>query len=124
MGIFNTLMGNATHIDENKAQEELQGILFEGEKVEFAFSYVRDIILFTTSRLIFVDKQGVTGKKECFESIPYRSIIRFSVETTGRFDTDSELKFWVSGASEPIEKTFAGNKNIMNMQKFLAKKVC
>lgn len=124
MGVFNTLLGNATHIDNQKAQEKMQDILFEGENVEFAFSYIRDVILFTNSRIIFVDKQGVTGKKECFESIPYKSVIRFSVETTGNFDADSELKLWVSGLSDPILKTFAGDKNIVEMQKLLAERVC
>lgn len=124
MGVFNTLLGNATHIDNNKAQERLQDILFDGENVEFAFSYIRDVILFTNSRIIFIDKQGVTGKKECFESIPYKSIIRFSVELTGNFDADSELKLWVSGLDDPIFRTFTGDKNIVDMQRLLAEKVC
>lgn len=124
MGIFSTLMGNASSSDVEKMQEKLSDILFEDEVVRFAFSYVRDSILFTTSRIIIVDKQGISGKKESFESIPYRSIIRFSIETTGVFDVDSELKIWISGLSTPIERTFSGDKNIIEMQRFLSEKIC
>ncbi len=124
MGIFSTLLGNASHISKDKAEEMLSCVLFPGEEIHFAFSYVRDVILFTDYRIILIDKQGVTGKKECFESIPYKSIIRFSVETTGHFDADSELKIYVSGLSEPIVKTFSGDKNILDMQKLLSEKVC
>ena len=44
--------------------------------------------------MIIVDKQGVTGKKVEYKSIPYKSISRFSVETSGHFDLDAELKIW------------------------------
>lgn len=64
--------------------------MLEGENVEAAFKLVRDLIVFTEKRLILVDKQGITGKKTEFQSIPYKSISRFSVETAGRFDLDSE----------------------------------
>ena len=42
-----------------------------------AFSLIRDLIVFTEFRLILVDKQGVTGKKTSYKSLPYRSISRF-----------------------------------------------
>ena len=63
-----------------------------GEQVTLAFSLIRDLIVFTEFRLILVDKQGVTGKKTSYKSLPYRSISRFSVETSGHFDLDAELK--------------------------------
>lgn len=124
MGVFSTLMGNASSSDPSKLQDKLLGILFEGEEVVFAFSYVRDIILFTNYRIVFTDKQGVSGKKESIESIPYRSVIRFSIETTGVFDLDSEFKIWISGIDSPIESKFSGDKNILELQRFLGEKIC
>ncbi|EIA25503.1 hypothetical protein SFB3_106G2, partial [Candidatus Arthromitus sp. SFB-3] len=53
MGVFSTLMGNASNSDPNKLQEKVSDILFEGEEVVFAFSYVRDFILFTNYRIMF-----------------------------------------------------------------------
>ena len=50
-----------------------------------------------------MDKQGVTGKKTAYKSYPYRSISRFSVEISGHFDMDAELKNWISSGVEPVE---------------------
>ena len=68
-----------------------------------AFSLVRDLIVFTEYRLVLVDKQGLTGKKVSYRSIPYRSVSRFSVETSGHFDLDAELKIWISSSEAPTE---------------------
>lgn len=57
------LLGNASEIDSEKLQAGLVKLLAEGESVERAYQLVRDLIVFTNKRLIFVDKQGITGKK-------------------------------------------------------------
>ena len=124
MGIFNTLLGNASNVGVGDVKEKLADIFYIGEELEFAFSYVRDMILFTNSRIIFLDKQGLTGKKKEFYTIPYKSISRFSIETTGHFDDDSEIKIWISGLSDPIIREFSGDKNINELQQFLAQKIC
>jgi hypothetical protein len=67
-----------------------------------------------------VDKQGITGKKKEFLSVPYRSIERFSMETTGHFDLDAELKIWVRGQTDAIIKTFRNDRNIYDVSKALA----
>ena len=64
---------------------------------------IRDLHVFTNKRMINIDKQGMTGKKVDYLSIPYKSITQFNVQTAGRFDTDCELKIWISGQAEPIE---------------------
>jgi hypothetical protein len=60
--------------------------------------------VFTNKRLLLIDKQGLTGKKVDYHSIPYRAITQFKVETAGHFDLDAELKIWISGRTDPIEK--------------------
>jgi hypothetical protein len=77
-------------------------------------------MVFTSKRLIIVDKQGVTGKKTDYHSIPYKTITHFSVETAGTFDLDAELNIWVSGSSTPISKEFRKDKSIYEVQKVLA----
>jgi hypothetical protein len=62
---------------------------------------IRDTFVFTNKRLIFVNRQGVTGKKVEYQSIPFRNITRFSIETAGAFDLDAELKMWLTGADNP-----------------------
>ena len=125
MSLLSTLFGNASQVDVDKIIKDYEAILFEGESVECAFILVRDVYIFTTKRLILVDKQGITGRKVEYLSIPYKSITRFSVETAGHFDLDAELKIWISSATEPtIEKTFNKSANIYQVQKILAQYVC
>ncbi|SFE89915.1 PH domain-containing protein [Alteribacillus iranensis] len=123
MGIFDGIMGNASEIDAGKAEKELNELLAESETVEHAYQLIRDMFIFTNRRLILVDKQGVTGKKTEYHSIPYGNITHFSVETAGSFDLDAELKIWLSGSSAPIEKTFNKQLNIFKVQRVLAEYV-
>lgn len=121
MGLFSGLLGNASQKDNNKVEEQLRDVLVPGEQVELAFALIRDLIVFTEKRLILVDKQGMTGKKTSYKSIPYRSISRFTVETSGHFDLDAELKIWISSAMEPAEiLQFKSDKNIVHIQQALA----
>lgn len=90
------------------------------EKVDLAFKLVRDLIVFTDHRLIIIDKQGLTGKKVQYKSLPYKSISHFSIETTGHFDLDAELSLWISSADEPCEVLqFRKDKNIVQIQQAL-----
>ncbi|MFI5677217.1 PH domain-containing protein [Streptomyces cellulosae] len=115
MGMF----GNAHTVDPGQAQQDYARLLGAGEQVQAAYQLVRDVILFTDRRLILVDKQGITGKKVEYHSVPYRSITHFAVETAGTFDLDAELKIWVSGNSVPIEKTFTKGVDIYEVQAIL-----
>lgn len=124
MGIFSSLMGNAGTVDEEKLQKDFGRLLTENEKLEIGFKLFRDTFIFTSKRLILVDRQGVTGKKSEYLSIAYKNIARFSVETAGHFDLDAELKIWVSSEQEPsIQKKFNKSVNVYDVQKLLAKHV-
>jgi hypothetical protein len=120
MGLFDGLLGNASDIDAGELKEELAPILIEGEEVRLAFKVIRDKYIFTNHRLILIDIQGVTGKKREYMTLPYKSIIRFAVESSGHFDMDSELKIWMSGMDEPMVKEFKNGEHIINVQKALA----
>lgn len=120
MGILDGLLGNASEADIRGTEKDLQNILIANERVKQAYKVIRDLMVFTTKRLIIVDKQGVTGKKTDYHSIPYKTITHFSVETAGTFDLDAELNIWVSGSSAPISKEFRKDKSIYDVQKVLA----
>ncbi|MCD0482343.1 PH domain-containing protein [Streptacidiphilus sp. ASG 303] len=113
------LFGNAHAVDPGAAQEEYARLLGKNEQVHAAYLLIRDTILFTDRRLVLVDKQGITGKKTEYHSIPYRSITHFAVETAGTFDLDAELKIWVSGTQLPIQKTFTKGVDIYEVQAIL-----
>jgi hypothetical protein len=120
MGLFDNLLGNASEVDVSKLQEEAAAVLAPHERLEKAFKIFRDLYLFTDKRLLLVDKQGLTGSKVEYMSLPYRSITRFCVETAGTFDADAELKIWISGSPEPLLKEFRKGSNILEVQKVLA----
>ena len=113
------LFGNAHTVNPQSAQQDYARLLGHGEQVHAAFLLIRDTILFTDRRLILIDKQGITGKKVVYHSVPYRSITHFAVETAGTFDLDAELKIWISGTPTPIEKTFTKGVDIYEVQAIL-----
>ena len=61
----------------------------------------------------------MTGKLT-YHSIPYRSVVHFSVETAGSFDLDAELKIWLSGNPVPIQRQFNRQLDIHEVQSVLA----
>lgn len=120
MGLLGGIMGNASEVNINDVNKEYANILAENETIEKSYKLIRDMFIFTNKRLILVDKQGMTGKKTEYHSIPYKSITHFSIETSGHFDLDAELKIWISGTSAPIEKQFNKSLNIYELQSILA----
>jgi hypothetical protein len=120
MGLLDGMMGNASKVDPARMQQEFAQILAPGESVQHAYQLIRDYFVFTEKRLVLVDKQGVTGSKVEYHSIPYRSITHFSVETGGTFDLDAELKIWISGTAAPIQKQFNKRLSIYEVQSVLA----
>jgi hypothetical protein len=120
MGLLSGLMGNASEVDANKMQTEFAQVLAPGERIEKGYQLVRDMFLFTDKRLIYINKQGLSGSKVEYQSIPYRSITRFSVETAGTFDLDAELKLWLTGGAAPIQVQFNKKLSIYEVQSVLA----
>ncbi|MGL4307674.1 MAG: PH domain-containing protein, partial [Cetobacterium sp.] len=61
------------------------------------------------------------GKKVDYHTIPYSKIASFSIETSGTFDLDCELKLWVSGLAG-IEIKFLKGIDIKEVGRLLASK--
>jgi hypothetical protein len=120
MGLLSGLLGLASDVDIDSVRRDLEPILIPNEEVDLAFSVVRDLIVFTSHRLILVDKQGMTGRKREIHSIPYRSITMFSVETAGSFDADAELTLWISSQANPITRQLSRGANVVGIQRALA----
>ena len=114
------LLGNSTEVDIRTVQGDLEAILTESEVVVKAFRLIRDFFVFTDKRLILIDKQGITGHKAQYHTIPYKSISHFSVETAGTFDMDAELKIYISGNMTPFQREFKKGADIKGVQKMLA----
>lgn len=120
MGLLSSVLGNAGVVAPDKIETDYGQLLAQGETIEVGFAVFRDTFIFTDKRLIIVDVQGMTGKKIEYLSIPYSKITKFSIETSGRFDLDAELKIWIGSDPSPIQKKFNKKVNIYDLQKVLA----
>jgi hypothetical protein len=118
MGLF-----SAGDLDAGKATTEFQHVLLQGETILAAFRTVRDSILLTDHRLIYVNVQGITGSKVEFQSVPWRSVIRFSIETAGTFDLDADMKIWVSGEATPIQAKISRASDPHKIQRTMSEQV-
>lgn len=120
MGILSNILGNAGVVDTEKLTGEFGALLIENESIEVGFNIFRDKFIFTNKRLIIVDVQGITGNKIEYLTVPYSKITKYSIETSGSFDLDAELKIWIGSESEPIQKKFNKKVNIYDLQKVLS----
>ena len=123
MGLLSGLLGHSSKADISKLREEFSPILVDGEELIDAYRVLRDMMVFTNKRLILVDKQGMTGSKVDYHTIPYERIVRFSKESTGILDLEAELKIWIVGQPQPIVKTFTKNQNVNEVYQLLSKAV-
>lgn len=124
MGLLSGIMGHASEVSIEKISREFQPILLEDERIEKAYKLIRDMLVFTNKRLILVNKQGITGSKIDYRSIPYGSIKMFSKESAGIADLDAELKIWLTGETEPtIRQDFGKGNNINEAYQVLSRYV-
>lgn len=117
---MSALTGNAKKADPNALRQEYGAVLAPDEEVHAGYILVRDVFMFTSRRLLLIDKQGITGKKTEFHSVPYRSITSFSVETAGPGIDDGEMKIWITGQAAPIQREFSKGVNVHEVQAILA----
>ncbi len=120
MGLLDSILGHGSDVDAEDMNRQLAALLAPGEAVRVGFRVFRDLMVFTDRRLILIDRQGVTGRKVEYLTVPYRAITSFSVENAGTFDMDSELKIWVSGRPDPIQRTLKKGADVMGIQQAIA----
>ena len=91
MGLFNALAGNLQQVSNEQLMQQYGPFLFTGEQITNGYQLVRDAVVFTNLRIIFVDKQGATGAKARFKTIHLDSLVDVEVETAGAIADDSEI---------------------------------
>ncbi len=109
-------------LDLEEAEPVFAPFLAADEKIELAFTNVRDQVVFTDKKIIALDVQGFTGMKRDYRFFPYSKITSFSVETAGTFDLDADFKIWLSGGG-CFEIKFGTALDIIAIGKFLAGKI-
>ena len=97
--------------DKNAKVGQVEDLLINGETVIGSYTAVRDYVVFTNKRIIAVNVQGITGKKQDYSSLPYSKVQAFSVETSGVIDLDSEVERYFSALGKAkFEST--GDSNV------------
>ena len=123
MGILSGALGNASEIPVDKIQSEYAPMLIESETILKAFKVIRDTMIFTDKRVLLVDKQGVTGTRAEYMTVPYTRINRFAKESAGILDIDASLKIWVTGQSDPLVIDFKRSNAINEIYQLLSEQV-
>lgn len=118
MGLFAATETSVAEIDQKYG-----ALLLEDEHILAAFKTIRDIVFLTGDRLCLINIQGWTGKKVEVTSIPYRSIVRYSLETAGTFDLDADLNIWLASTPHPLEIKVARGADLPGIQQILARGV-
>jgi len=129
---FNNLMqglaGNMSEQNVDDIQNEYKNYLLEDEVVESGYKLIRDSIIFTNIRILFIDKQGATGKKVSFKSIFLSQIVNVEMETAGFGLDDSEVtityleNIYLKPREEKLKKQkfeFPKNTEITDLYKYL-----
>lgn len=89
--IVQGLAGNFSQQSKEELTKQYQQYLLKNEEIQSGYVLVRDALIFTNIRIIFVDKQGATGKKTSFKSIFLMNIVGVEMETAGFGIDDSEI---------------------------------
>ena len=114
------LFARLKKVDNSEFGKIISDFLSEGEDVIGAYKSVRDGVVFTNKRIIAINVQGITGKKQDYTSIPYSKISTFSLETAGVFDLDSELELYMSGVGK-VKFQFTGSTDVKAICKAISK---
>ena len=96
--------------DEVPLSDTLRSFVSPKENVLLVIKTVRDMAVFTDKRILVADKQGSTGKKVEYYTIPFKNIITYAVETAGTFDLDPQIKLTLCGGIT-LELRFMKGKN-------------
>ena len=105
-GVATGFFGGYSEMTAQSAHEQYGMYLMQGEQYTRAFALLRDKMLFTDKRIVFIDHQGATGKKTAVESINLDSIVLVRLETGGfGFDhAEIDLGYVVTPHGAIIEK--------------------
>lgn len=103
-GVMSGMMGHYSEMSVDAAQKDYGMYLMRGESFTRCFALVRDKMLFTDRRVIFIDHQGMTGTKAAVVSIDLNSIVGVNLETGGMGFDHAELSF--SYITSPYYKVY------------------
>ena len=85
------LLGNFSEQSQEQLTEQYKDFLMNGESIQVGYTLIRDAIIFTDRRLLFIDRQGATGTKTLIKSVYLMNIVDVEVKTAGMGLDDAQL---------------------------------
>lgn len=113
---------NLQKVNNDQINKNANKLLLEGENVIGVYKTIRDQVVFTDKRIMTVDVQGLTGKKQEIFSLPYSKIQYFGVQTVGFAELipDAELAlFFNNGLRADFE--FKGSNDILEIGRIISR---
>lgn len=102
--VLQGILGNATSQNISVVNEKWSHMFIENENVISAYKLVRDEIVITNIRLLFVDAQGVTGQKKAITQIFLDSIVNVQYTAAGFGFDDTDM--YITYISTPYYKAY------------------
>ncbi len=124
MGIISGIIENTSNSNNIAwVEKKYARLLGQDEELIRTYQWIKDLMIFTNYRLIFVETQGSTGKTVKYASFSYKHIIGFEVEAPGDFAADAKLTILITDGmhTKKIIKDFDEDKDIYQAQAMLAK---
>lgn len=109
-------------VDDDDLGSTVKSLLLPDETVIGVYKTVRDRVVFTDRRVMALNIQGTLGKKQSVTTLPYRTVVAFSIETSGVVDTDSELEIFFSSVGR-VTFEFLGSRHIAEIGRTLSEYV-
>ncbi len=105
------------------ANFDLYGFLItKDEDVLLECKSIRDIVVFTSKKVIAIDIHGLAEKKKEFLALNYSRISAYSVESDESWELDAQCKLWASGIGR-VEFEFMKGTDVREIASILANKV-
>ena len=105
---------NLKPIDMKSVNQNALRILIDGEQPLCAFKTVRDQVLFTNKRIITVDVQGVTGKRQEVSTLPYSKVLP-NWSRTAKWNSSFRMVSWLALNSKAVLISWHWEKLYRNM---------
>lgn len=126
--VLQGLLGNYSSQDVKKIMAKWGEFLVDTEEVVSGYKLIRDELILTNYRIIFIDVQGMTGQKKAITQIFLDSVVDVSYTAAG-FGFD-DIDMYVTYMSNPFKKAlettlgthhfeFPKKQNVTDLYRFL-----
>jgi len=98
-------------------------ILQSDESVDACYKIGRDLCVFTTKRILLVDRKGMTGKSIEYRSFPLKYVSCFIISTAGSFMSSAAATIFSDGSKSLQQDLSKCSSDIWQVEQILANKI-